>query len=208
MRDYRDAKAMAHTLREALAAKNFKITVGESLELIARLFGVSDWNTLSAIIKHSDPAQSTGARGRTETVGFAPSTEEALFRTLGVARDRAHAFATAEHLLLSLTYDPDAAAIMKACAADPAAIRESVSGSAELGTPSDHTAALEPSPSADFQRVVQRAILDAQASGGGSVTGANLLVAIFSEEESTAVRILREHGVTRRDALKAIGRAG
>ena len=56
MRDFRDAKTMAHTLRDALAAKHCKITVSESLELIAHLFGAGDWNTLSAIIKKSDGA--------------------------------------------------------------------------------------------------------------------------------------------------------
>jgi hypothetical protein len=51
MRDFRDAKAMAHTLRAALTAMGFKITVGQSLELIAEAFGVADWNTLSAAIR-------------------------------------------------------------------------------------------------------------------------------------------------------------
>lgn len=56
MRDVRDAKAMAHTLRAALTAMGFKITVGKSLELIAQLFGVADWNTLSAAIRPGDAA--------------------------------------------------------------------------------------------------------------------------------------------------------
>ena len=51
MRDFRDAKAMAQTVRAALAAKGLKITISESLELIATAFGVADWNTLSATIK-------------------------------------------------------------------------------------------------------------------------------------------------------------
>ena len=51
MRDFRDAKAMAHTLRAALAAKGLKITVSESLELIAKAFGVADWNTLAATVR-------------------------------------------------------------------------------------------------------------------------------------------------------------
>jgi hypothetical protein len=50
MRDFRDAKAMAHTLRAALATKGINITVSQSLELIAQAFGVADWNTLSATI--------------------------------------------------------------------------------------------------------------------------------------------------------------
>jgi Glyoxalase superfamily protein len=56
MRDFRDAKAIARTLRAALAAKGLKITIGESLELIAQAFGATDWNTLSATIRAQTPA--------------------------------------------------------------------------------------------------------------------------------------------------------
>jgi hypothetical protein len=51
MRDFRDAKAMAGTLRAALATKGFKITISQSLELIAEAFGMADWNTLAAVIR-------------------------------------------------------------------------------------------------------------------------------------------------------------
>ena len=53
MRDFRDAKAMARTLREALAAKDVKITNSEALELTARMLGERDWNTLAAAIAAS-----------------------------------------------------------------------------------------------------------------------------------------------------------
>src|ERR1700752_3336082 len=56
MRDFRDAKAMAHTLRAALAAKGMKITIGQSLELIAKAFGVTDWNALAAAIHREELA--------------------------------------------------------------------------------------------------------------------------------------------------------
>lgn len=55
MRDFRDAKIMARTLRSALAAKGLEVTVSQSLELIAELFGVSDWNTLAAAIRRRTP---------------------------------------------------------------------------------------------------------------------------------------------------------
>jgi hypothetical protein len=61
MRDFRDAKAMAHTLRAALAAKGVKVTISESLELIAQAFGVADWNTLSATIRAEAPTRSESA---------------------------------------------------------------------------------------------------------------------------------------------------
>ena len=51
MRDFRNAKAMAQTLRAALATMGVKITVGQSLELIAEIFGLADWNTLAAAIR-------------------------------------------------------------------------------------------------------------------------------------------------------------
>jgi hypothetical protein len=56
MRDFRDAKAMAHTLRAALAAKDFKVTISQSLELIAEIFGAADWNTLAAVIRQGSAA--------------------------------------------------------------------------------------------------------------------------------------------------------
>jgi hypothetical protein len=64
MRDFRDAKAMAHTLRAALAAKGFKITVSQSLELIAEAFGVADWNTLAAAIRRGAVAPRENASSR------------------------------------------------------------------------------------------------------------------------------------------------
>ena len=55
MRDFRDAKAMAQTLRDALKTKSVSITHSESLELIARSFGLPDWNVLAAKIQASQP---------------------------------------------------------------------------------------------------------------------------------------------------------
>jgi ATP-dependent Lon protease len=141
MRDYRDAKAMAHTLRDALAAKHHKITVGESLELVAHLFGVADWNTLSATIKTSatsnnsdpEPAPPISGSGGPGKVQFARTTEVTLQRTLALAVNRNQEEATVLHLLFALTDDPDAAAVMKACNAAPAAIKEALDKSGEIG---------------------------------------------------------------------------
>ena len=203
MRDYRDAKAIAHTLREALVDKNCKITVGESLELVARLFGAGDWNTLSALIKNSERGQ---VPPRPFEQGpaplFASPLEDTLFRSVGAARDRDHREATVEHLLLSLTDDPDAVAIMKACGGDLGGIKDLLYRSSEIANAGDPSFGGEPTPSENFQRVVQRAILDAQRLGGGAITGAHILVAIFSEENTTAVRILHEQGIKRSDAAR------
>jgi len=197
MRDYRDAKIMARMLREALAAKHLKITVGESLEMIARLFGAADWNTLSASIKNAERVpESTETRGRARSLRFARTTELALHRAVGIAADRGHAEVTVEHLLLALIKDPDASAIMRAHAVDFAIMREQITRSIEIGSPSNNLAgASDPAPSRALQRVVQHAILDVQQADENSVTGAHLLAAIFSGENPTAIRILREHGV-------------
>ena len=204
MRDFRDAKAMAHTLRAALATKDYKISVGESLELIAHLFGVADWNTLSSLIKNPEPThETTGERRRDGHVQFAPTTEEALHRALGAAVERGQREATVEHLLLSLTKDPDVIAIMKARAVDLATFRNLIANSIELEPDSSSRGRADPKPSRAFQRVVQRAIVDVQTAGGGFVTGADLLAAILVDEESSAAQMLREQGIDRNDAVDA-----
>ena len=117
MRDFRDAKAMAHTLRAALAAKGHKVINSESLELIAQAFGVADWNTLSAAIR----GEAAGSRNNAHSPQF-PAT--ATMRALAYARQRKHQYATLEHLLLALIDDLDASAVMKACKVDLGALRE------------------------------------------------------------------------------------
>jgi hypothetical protein len=113
MRDFRDAKAMAHTLRAALATKGLNITVSQSLELIAQAFGAADWNTLSAVIREE-------AAGLHNNNAFAPqsTTTATIDRALAYARQRKHQYVTLEHLLLALIDDVDASAMMKACKVD------------------------------------------------------------------------------------------
>jgi hypothetical protein len=145
MRDFRDAKAIARTLRAALAAKGHKITTSESLELIAQAFGVADWNTLSATIRGeaADPRNNvpppqvpTGESGPafSGTPPQFPSDESApafsaelsstLHRALAYANQRKHQYATLEHLLLALIDDADASAVMKGCKVDLDALKE------------------------------------------------------------------------------------
>jgi hypothetical protein len=207
MRDFRDAKTMAHMLRETLAAKHCRITVGESLELIAKLFGAADWNTLSAFIKRADEAPNAGeATGRGNGPQFAPTLERTLHEALRAAGERGHAESTVEHLLLALTEDPDATAMMKAAAVDPAAIREILKHSAQMEIGPRDGNWDPPSPTPPFQRSVQRAILNTQASGERIITGADLLLALLSEEDTAAVQLLREHGFDRGSAMRIAGR--
>jgi len=197
MRDYRDAKSMAHMLREALAAKDCRITVGESLELIAHLFGAADWNTLSAMIKNPDRGPRPSSRmPESDAPFFSRDLEATLHRALQAAVERWQSESTVEHMLLCLTEDPDAIAIMKASGVDPASTRERFARSADAAAPSHPgTMMADPRPTDAFQRVVQRAILDAQASGERPITGAHVLLAILSEHDSAAVRKLGLDGL-------------
>jgi hypothetical protein len=194
MRDFRDAKAMAHTLRAALATKGLKVTVSQSLELIAEAFGVPDWNTLSAAIR-----EAAGSHNSAHSPQFPVS---ATMRALAYARQRKHQYATLEHLLLALIDDPDAAAVMKACKVDLGALRQTLTNYIDIDL---ITLAIddggEPKPTAGFQRVLQRAAHYAETRGLPNRTGAELLAAIFAERESPAARLLGEQGMTRQDAL-------
>ena len=133
------------------------------------------------------------------------SLDQVLHRAIKLASDRHHEYATLEHLLLALLDDPDAAQVMKACNVDLEALRRS------LVKYIDHellTLVIEDGedakPTTGFQRVVQRAVLHVQNSGREEVTGANVLVALFTERESHAVYFLQEQNMTRLDAVSYI----
>ncbi|WND02561.1 ATP-dependent Clp protease ATP-binding subunit ClpA [Temperatibacter marinus] len=134
---------------------------------------------------------------------FSPHLEQTLHRALDYANERHHEFATLEHLLLSLLDDPDAIDVFKACEVSVEALRKRLiefldSDLESLVLDADD---MEASPTAGFQRVVQRAILHVQSSGRDLMTGANLLIAIFAERESHAVYFLQEQDMSRLDAV-------
>src|SRR5215469_13343280 len=129
MRDFRDAKAMARTLRAALAANGLKITISQSLELIAKVFGVADWNTLAAAIRSGAPAPRNDASPPPSPTGastprFSGELESTLHRALAEANYREHEYATLEHLLRALIDDRDASAVMKASNVDLGALKK------------------------------------------------------------------------------------
>jgi ATP-dependent Clp protease ATP-binding subunit ClpA len=131
--------------------------------------------------------------------------EQSLHRALGLASDRRHEYATLEHLLLSLTEDQDAVAVLRACNVDIDRLRRDLtdfidSALADLVT----SRAGDPKPTSGFQRVVQRAAIHVQSSGREEVTGANVVVALFSERESHAVYFLQLQEMTRLDAVNYI----
>jgi ATP-dependent Clp protease ATP-binding subunit ClpA len=131
--------------------------------------------------------------------------EESLHRALAYASERRHEYATLEHLLLSLTEDQDAIAVFKACRVDVDRLRNELRDFADSELSGLISARLvDPKPTAGFQRVIQRAAIHVQSSGREEVTGANVLVALFSERESHAVYYLQLQDMTRLDAVNYI----
>ncbi|MCC6716929.1 MAG: ATP-dependent Clp protease ATP-binding subunit ClpA [Acetobacteraceae bacterium] len=131
--------------------------------------------------------------------------EQTLHRALGLATERKHEYATLEHLLLGLTDDSDAATVLRACGVDLDKLRGELTEFLDkdlAGLATDRPG--DPKPTAGFQRVVQRAAIHVQSSGREEVTGANVLVALFSERESHAVYFLQTQDMTRLDAVNFI----
>ena len=136
---------------------------------------------------------------------LSPDLEKSLRRALAMASERRHEFATLEHLLLALTGDSDAVAVLKACGVDVEKLSGDLEGFLEDGL--DDLVAetpVEARPTTGFQRVIQRAVLHVQSSGRAEVTGANVLVALFSERESHAVYFLQRQDMSRYDAVNYI----
>ena len=131
--------------------------------------------------------------------------EQTLHRALSLASERRHEYATLEHLLLGLADDSDAATVLRACGVDLDKLRTDLSEFLDkdlAGLATDRAG--DPKPTAGFQRVVQRAAIHVQSSGRDEVTGANVLVALFSERESHAVYFLQLQDMTRLDAVNFI----
>ncbi len=131
--------------------------------------------------------------------------EKSLHRALALATDRHHEYATLEHLLLALTDDSDATAVLKACGVDMEKLRSDLAGFLDEELASlTRDPPVDAKPTAGFQRAIQRAVLHVQSSGRTEATGANVLVAIFSERESHAVYFLQEQDMSRYDAVNYI----
>jgi ATP-dependent Clp protease ATP-binding subunit ClpA len=126
----------------------------------------------------------------------------AAFKT---ARESRHEFMTVEHLLLALVDNPTAAGVMRACGVDLDGLRRDLAMFID-----DNTPLLPPNdprdtqPTLGFQRVLQRAVFHVQSSGKKEVNGANVLVAIFGEQDSQAVYLLGKYDLTRLDVVNYI----
>ncbi|TKD50688.1 ATP-dependent Clp protease ATP-binding subunit ClpA [Sphingomonas baiyangensis] len=136
---------------------------------------------------------------------FASALESTLHKALEAASSRRHEYATLEHLLVALVDDEHASKVMAACGVDlgelKAAVARYLDTELEALKVDSHS---DPTPTSGFQRVVQRAILHVQSSGRDEVTGANVLVALFSERESYAVYFLQQQDMSRLDAVSFI----
>ena len=131
--------------------------------------------------------------------------EKTLHSALELANERRHEYATLEHLLLALTEDSDAVAVLRACGVDLGKLREEIVDYLDNDLSSLITAQSgDASPTSGFQRVLQRAAIHVQSSGREEVTGANVLVAIFAERENHAVYFLQAQEMTRLDAVNYI----
>ncbi|WP_337996949.1 ATP-dependent Clp protease ATP-binding subunit ClpA [Oleispirillum naphthae] len=131
--------------------------------------------------------------------------ERSLHRALAEATARRHEYATLEHLLYALAEDRDAVAVLRACGVDLDKLKSDIEAfmDTEL-TPLITAQPGDPKPTSGFQRVVQRAVIHVQSSGREEVTGANVLVSMFSERESHAVYFLQLQDMTRLDAVNYI----
>ena len=133
---------------------------------------------------------------------FSRELENTLHNALAEASRRTHEYATLEHLLYALLGDNHAGAVIRACGVDAEALGSQLTEYLDNELePLRTQGAVDPNPTAGFQRVVQRAILHVQSSGRDEVTGANVLVALFSERESHAVYFLQQQDMTRLDAV-------
>ncbi|HSG53393.1 MAG TPA: Clp protease N-terminal domain-containing protein, partial [Rheinheimera sp.] len=122
------------------------------------------------------------------------------------ARERRHEYMTVEHLLLALLDNPAAGDALRSCGANIEKLRQELSSFIDSTTPvlPDGELERDTQPTLGFQRVLQRAVFHVQSSGKSEVTGANVLVAIFSEQESQAVYLLKKIDISRLDVVNFI----
>jgi len=126
--------------------------------------------------------------------------EHSLNRAFHEANEKRHEFITVEHLLLMLLDNDSAAAVLEACGGDMRLLKTELEIFVDQNTPlllTDEDR--DTQPTLGFQRVLQRALFHVQSSGNGEVSGANVLVAIFSEQDSHAVYLLNKRNIERLD---------
>ena len=127
--------------------------------------------------------------------------EKSLHKALSLANERNHEYATLEHLLLALTDDTEANAVMKACGVRIDKLRFDLTRHLDEELSDLEIEHADAKPTSGFQRVLQRAVIHVRSSGKEEVSGADVLVSLFSERESHAVFFLQSQNMTRFDAV-------
>ena len=132
--------------------------------------------------------------------------EVTLNRAFRNAQDKRHEFMTVEHLLLALLDDPSAIGVLRACGVDISILRQDLIEfiDATISKIPATQEDIDIQPTHGFQRVLQRAVFQVSSSTNEEVVGANVIVAIFSEQESQAVYFLRLQNVARIDVVNFI----
>ncbi len=131
--------------------------------------------------------------------------EASLNVAFNEARNKRHEYITVEHLLLALLDNSSANSVLKACGADLSRLKGELSEYLDENTPVFHEDQIgEVQPTLGFQRVLQRAVFHVQSSGKKEVTGANVLVAIYGEQESQAIFLLHHQDVNRLDIVNYV----
>jgi len=131
--------------------------------------------------------------------------EASLNVAFNEARNKRHEYITVEHLLLALLDNSSANSVLKACGADLSSLKVELSQYLDENTPIFHEDHIgEVQPTLGFQRVLQRAVFHVQSSGKKEVTGANVLVAIYGEQESQAIYLLHQQDVNRLDIVNYV----
>ncbi len=136
---------------------------------------------------------------------FTTDLGNAIHGSIALAREQRNEFVTLDHLLLALLDEPTAARVLLACGVEIEKLKKVLKDHFDKDTvASDSTSRGEPVPTPGFKRVLTRAVEHVRSSGRASVTGANVIVAIFGERKSTAVEYLHRAGMTRFDAVNFI----
>jgi ATP-dependent Clp protease ATP-binding subunit ClpA len=136
---------------------------------------------------------------------FSKDLEFTIGQCYKEARDSRHEFMTVEHLLLALTDNSSAVSVLRACGADMSRLTNDLRAIiAETVPMLPATDERDTQPTLGFQRVLQRAVYHVQSSGRKEVTGANVLVAIFSEKDSHAIYFLSQQDITRLDVVNFV----
>jgi len=132
--------------------------------------------------------------------------EKTLNEAFKRARAKRHEYITVEHLLLALLENENALSVLKGCQVNEQSLKQELESFLETTTPvlPDVVEDRETIPTLGFQRVLQRAVFHVQSSGKQEVTGANVLVAIYSEQESQAVYLLNQQNISRLDVVNYI----